>query len=73
MARVINSRCVLAVRNLKESTRYYTDVLGFQRDPIEADGWSFLTRDTFHLMLGECPDESLPVNWGTIRAGRSCG
>lgn len=48
---------MLAVRNLKESTRYYTDVLGFQRDPIEADGWSFLTRDSFQVMLGECPDE----------------
>ena len=38
------------------STRYYTDVLGFTRDPIDAGGWSFLTRDTFRVMLGECPD-----------------
>ena len=26
-------------------------------DPIEAPGWSFLTRDEIHLMLGECRDE----------------
>jgi uncharacterized glyoxalase superfamily protein PhnB len=57
MHRIVDSRCVLAVRNLEESTRFYTDVLGFRRDPIEADGWSFLTRDTFKVMLGECPNE----------------
>jgi catechol 2,3-dioxygenase-like lactoylglutathione lyase family enzyme len=55
VARIANSRCVLAVRDLKVSTLYYTDVLGFTRDPIDAPGWSFLTRDNFRLMLGECP------------------
>ena len=57
MARIAASRCVLAVRDLKASTRYYMDVLGFSRDPIDADGWSFLTRDNFRVMLGECPEE----------------
>jgi uncharacterized glyoxalase superfamily protein PhnB len=57
MHRIVDSRCVLAVRNLKESTRFYTEVLGFRRDPIAAEGWSFLTRDNFKLRLGECPDE----------------
>jgi uncharacterized glyoxalase superfamily protein PhnB len=33
------------------------DVLGFHKDPIDAEGWSFLTRDKFRVMLGECPDE----------------
>src|SRR3954469_23553964 len=56
MARIVNSRCVLAVHDLKVSTKYYMDVLGFSRDPIDAEGWSFLTRDTFRVMLGECPD-----------------
>lgn len=56
MARVAHSRFVLAVRDLAVSTRYYTEVLGFTRDPIDADGWSFLTRDNVRLMLGECPD-----------------
>jgi uncharacterized glyoxalase superfamily protein PhnB len=54
---IVDSRCVLAVRNLQESTRFYTEVLGFQRDPIEAEGWSFLTRDSFKVRLGECPNE----------------
>ncbi len=57
MARIVDSRCVLAVRDLAVSTRYYTEVLGFLRDPIDAPGWSFLTRDNFKLILGECPDE----------------
>ena len=57
MARIVNSRCVLAVRDLGASTRYYKEVLGFSQDPIAAEGWSFLTRDNFKVMLGECPDE----------------
>jgi catechol 2,3-dioxygenase-like lactoylglutathione lyase family enzyme len=60
VAHIVGSRCVLTVLDLKASTRYYTDVLGFSQDPIDAEGWSFLTRDTrdtFRVMLGECPDE----------------
>jgi uncharacterized glyoxalase superfamily protein PhnB len=57
MAQIINSRCVLAVCNLEVSTRYYVDVLGFRKDPINAPGWSFLTRDCFRVMLGECVGE----------------
>jgi len=57
MAKIVNSRCVLAVRDLKISTHYYIDILGFHKDPIDAEGWSFLTRDAFHVMLGECANE----------------
>ena len=57
MAQIVNSRCVLAVRDLAVSTRYYMDVLGFTKDPIDGPGWSFLTRDCFHVMLGECIGE----------------
>jgi uncharacterized glyoxalase superfamily protein PhnB len=56
MATITNSRAVLAVHNLAVSTRYYVDVLGFSRDPIDAPGWSFLTRDAVRVMLGECQD-----------------
>ena len=42
MAQIVNSRCVLAVRDLGVSTRYYMDVLGFRKDPINAAGWIFL-------------------------------
>jgi uncharacterized glyoxalase superfamily protein PhnB len=57
LARIENSRCVLAVCDLEISTRYYMDVLGFSKDPIDAAGWSFLTRDNFRVMLGECKGE----------------
>jgi uncharacterized glyoxalase superfamily protein PhnB len=57
VARIVSSRCVLAVRDLNASTRYYREVLGFNEDPIDAEGWSFLTRDNFRVMLGECPNE----------------
>lgn len=58
MPRIVDSRCVLAVRDLKESTQFYLDVLGFRRDFSDgSDGWSFLSRDRFKVMLGECPEE----------------
>ena len=57
MGRIVNSRCVLAVRDLEASTRYYKEALGFSEEPIDADGWRFLVRDGFRVMLGECPNE----------------
>lgn len=57
MPKIVDSRCVLAVRDLALSTRYYVHVLGFRKDPIDGSGWSFLSRDRFRLMLGECADE----------------
>lgn len=57
MPRITNARSVLAVRDLAASTRFYTEVLGFTRDFGDgSDGWSFLSRDGFQVMLGECRD-----------------
>lgn len=56
-ARINGSRLVLAVRDLKKSTAYWANVLGFEREPIDAEGWSFLKRDAFAVMLGECANE----------------
>lgn len=57
MSKVFDSRCVLAVQDLKISTDFYVNVLGFQIDPVNAPGWTFLSKDSFKLMLGECADE----------------
>jgi uncharacterized glyoxalase superfamily protein PhnB len=58
MHRIVDSRSVLAVRDLRASTQFYLDVLGFQRDfGDESGSWSFLSRDNFKVMLGECPSE----------------
>ena len=58
MTRIVGVRSVLAVRDLKVSTRHYIDVLGFRRDFGDgSDGWSFLSRGAFKVMLGECSNE----------------
>jgi uncharacterized glyoxalase superfamily protein PhnB len=56
MAKINWSRSVLAVKNLEVSTRFFVDLLGFEREPIEAAGWTFLARDNFKMMIGECVD-----------------
>jgi catechol 2,3-dioxygenase-like lactoylglutathione lyase family enzyme len=48
-------RCGLAVQDLAASTDYYTRVLGMAVD-FTAPGWTFLSRGSFRLMLGECAD-----------------
>jgi predicted enzyme related to lactoylglutathione lyase len=55
VTRILRTRHVLAVQDLKASKRYYVEVLGFEVD-IEPEGWVFLKRDAGSLMLGECPD-----------------
>lgn len=55
MARLAAVRCVLAVKDLRRSVAFYRDMLGFKLE-FEVAGWAFLSRDLFHVMLGECPD-----------------
>ena len=58
MAEVLAARTVLAVRDLAASTQFYIGVLGFARDFGDgSDGWSFLSRGGFRVMLGECPTD----------------
>lgn len=59
MQSILESRTVLAVRDLRASTKFHHDVLGFQRD-VGSDSdevWAFLSRGNFKVMLGECSDE----------------
>jgi uncharacterized glyoxalase superfamily protein PhnB len=47
------------------STRFYTEVLGFSRDFGDgSDGWSFLSRGAFRVMLGECRDAVAAADLG---------
>lgn len=58
MGDLLSSRLVLAVRDLRASTTFYTDVLGFTQDFADDSGvWSFLSRASFKVMLGECPND----------------
>jgi uncharacterized glyoxalase superfamily protein PhnB len=54
--KVVHTRHVLAVKDLKTETAYYIDKLGFDRD-FTAPGWEFLSFGDFKVMLGECSDE----------------
>ena len=54
--KVIHTRHVLAVKDLKVEAEYYIDKLGFERD-FTAPGWEFLSFGIFKVMLGECSDE----------------
>lgn len=54
--KVVHTRHVLAVKDLKIETAYYIDKLGFDHD-FSAPGWEFLSFGIFKVMLGECSDE----------------
>jgi uncharacterized glyoxalase superfamily protein PhnB len=54
--KIVHTRHVLAVKDLKVEAAYYIDKLGFDRD-FTAPGWEFLSFGEFKVMLGECADE----------------
>lgn len=55
-AKITGTRYVLAVQNLTRSATYYQEQLGFQ-SLWAGEGWHFLTREKFVVMLGECADD----------------
>ena len=63
MSEITNVRFVLAALDLKRSTDYYTSVLGLTID-FEVPGWSFLSRGSLRVMLGECADAIPPGELG---------
>jgi uncharacterized glyoxalase superfamily protein PhnB len=56
MPKLTGARSVLAVNDLRASTTFYCEMLGFVVD-AHFDGWCFLSRGGVRLMLGHCPDE----------------
>lgn len=56
-------RSVLAVKDLVSSVAFFRDKLGFTVD-FEVEGWCFISRDNFRLMLGHCPDAVLASQLG---------
>src|SRR4051794_32736649 len=61
--KVIHTRHVLAVKDLKVEADYYINKLGFERD-FTAPGWEFLSFGDFKVMLGECTDAMLAGDTG---------
>ena len=56
MRKVVHTRHVLAVKDLRVAAEHFIDKLGFDRD-FTAPGWEFLSFGDFKVMLGECSDE----------------
>ena len=63
MSEFTHVRFTLAVLDLAKSTNYYTSVLGLEID-FTAPGWTFLSRGSFRVMLGECTDAIAPARLG---------
>ena len=63
MPTILENHYVLAVHNVRESARFYVDVLGFS---IVSDigGWIFVQKDHCMIMLGECPNDMHPSELG---------
>lgn len=61
--KILQNHYVLAVHKVRESAKFYADVLGFcvvHEDP----SWIFVARDNCMIMLGECPDDMHPSQLG---------
>lgn len=56
MPTLISARSVLGVQNLDAAVAFFHEKLGFDIDAT-FDGWCFLSRGGFTVMLGHCPDE----------------
>src|SRR5882672_3933088 len=54
--KITNTRHVLVVKSLFKSADYYEKQLGF-KTLWSGEGWHFLGRERFVVMLGECADE----------------
>jgi catechol 2,3-dioxygenase-like lactoylglutathione lyase family enzyme len=58
MFKVSKTQHVLAVNDLDASDKFFTEKLGFTLKS-RIDGWSFLSLDNFHLLVGHCEGEVL--------------
>lgn len=63
MSDFTNVRFTIAVLDLEKSTNYYMTLLGLAVD-FTAPGWTFLSRGSFRVMLGECTDAIPPAQLG---------
>lgn len=64
MAAITKTRFVIAVPDLKASSAFYRDALGFKIQTISDPGWLFYTLGDCTIMAGECPDAIPPSELG---------
>ena len=63
MGNINSTQYVLAVPDLQRSVKFYVEQLGCELYS-EPPGWAFLKRESFYVMLGECPDAIDPSELG---------
>jgi len=63
MPTILQNHYVLAVHNVRESAKFYVDILGFTITH-DLGGWIFVSKDNFMIMLGECPNDMHPSQLG---------
>jgi predicted enzyme related to lactoylglutathione lyase len=64
MPKITKAHFVIAVPDLKLSSAFYRDVLGFTIHQIPHAGWLFYTCEDCKIMAGECPDAIHPSRLG---------
>ncbi|PYV60651.1 MAG: bleomycin resistance protein [Acidobacteria bacterium] len=64
MPRVTKTRFVIAVRDLKVSSAFYKDVLGFEIHPMPHPGLMIYSSGNCTIMAGECRDAIPPAELG---------
>src|SRR6266496_822580 len=64
MSAITKTRFVIAVPDLKVSSAFYRDVLGFEIHTIPDPGWLFYTSGDCTIMAGECADAIPPAELG---------
>ena len=64
MLRVSKTRFVIAVPNLKTSSAFYRDVLGFEIHPLPHPGLLIYSSGNCTIMAGECRDALPPAELG---------
>jgi len=64
MPAITKTRFVIAVPDLKVSSAFYRDVLGFTIHTIPDPGWLFYKSGDCTIMAGQCPDAILPSDLG---------
>jgi predicted enzyme related to lactoylglutathione lyase len=64
MPTISAARFVIAVPDLKASSAFYRDVLGFTIRAIPDPGWLFYQSGECTIMAGQCPDAIPPSQLG---------
>ena len=64
MAKIVGHHYVLAVPDAQKTADFFIDCLGFSKRDAGDDGWRFVARDGFRVMIGTCPEAILPSKLG---------